>query len=600
MSARVRAARAAFLSGDDDPAGVRSQIVQSWRRCRMSGVDADRPDLPFLPDPEVGTSKLYLAAQPILERCAERLLDANSSIVLADRRARVLGRWSGDRALDRSLEQANVARGFLLAEPVAGTNGIGTVLEEGSPVKIVGQEHFAEQFARFTCGGSPIRHPMTNQIEGVLDIACRDAQNDRLLLPMAMEIASEIEHELYLHSSERERALLESFLREVKTSSRPVVSMSEQFMMANTAAARLLDGTDKVVLWEQASLAVTSHRERSLELVLGDGRPVRARCRPVELDTRTIGVVVKLDPGSLGETAARRHPAVATAGLDGLIVGQASAWHQAETLTRRVAPTGLPLLFVGEAGTGKTTLARFAHACTAGTAGDAPPLTVVDCALAAVDGGFAWLQQLRSLLTAGPGSVVLRRVEELDPVTSTALCALIDGASDSDVRLFSTATVAYGSDPVLPRALLDRLAVSCVTIPPLRQRPEDIPLLAGEFVRRHCPRTPLPRFTPEALQAMLRLDWPGNVRQLENLVRALVAGGRLSDIRLEDLPENLRRLTARRPLPRLEQLQLEQILLAIRQAAGNKQLAAAQLGISRSTLYRKLRASGIEINRVLF
>ena len=597
---RVRAARAAFLAGDEEPTDVRPEIARSWRRSRLSGVDADRPQLPYFPDLEPATSKLYLAAHPILERCAERLLDANSSIVLADRRARVLGRWSGDRSLDRGLEQANVARGFLLTETAAGTNGIGTVLEEGGPVKIVGQEHFAEQFARFTCVGSPIRHPVTNQIEGVLDIACRDAQHDRLLLPMAMEIASEIEHELYLHASERERALLESFLREVRTSTRPVVSMSEQFMMANAAAARLLDGTDQVLLWEQASLAVTSHRERSLDLVLGDGRPVRASCRPVELDRRTIGVVVELDAGSLSEAAVRRNPALPTDGGAGMIVGQTSAWQQAETLTRRIAATGLPLLFIGEAGTGKAALARFAHACAVGAAGDDAPFTIVDCALAAVDGAAAWLQQLKGHLAAGGGSVVLRHVEQLDPTTSAGLCALVDAAPDSGVRLFSTATVPYGSDPELAQPLLDRLAVTRVTIPPLRQRPEDIPILAGEFVRRHCRRRSRPRFAPEALQAMLRLDWPGNVRQLENLVRALVADGRLADIRLEDLPENVRRLTSRRPLSRLEQLQLEQILLAVRQAGGNKQLAAAQLGISRSTLYRKLRASGIEIDRVIF
>jgi sigma-54 dependent transcriptional regulator, acetoin dehydrogenase operon transcriptional activator AcoR len=595
-STQIRVAREAFLSGEDTPRDVRTEIVESWRRSKLSGVDGDRLQIPFLADFEPECNKLFLAATPILERCAERLLDANSSIVLADRRARVLGRWSGDRSLDRGLERASVARGFLLSEGAAGTNGVGTVVEEGRPVKIVGSEHFAEQFCMFTCVGAPIRHPMTRQIEGVLDIACRELEANGLLLPMALELASEIEQELYLHASERERALLESFLREVKTSTRPVVSISEQLMMANAAAARLLDGTDQVVLWEQASLAVTSQRERSIELTLADGRPVQARCKPVELDTRTIGVVVELDLHSLEATAARRWrpPSVAASGDS--LVGQTPAWRQAEALTRRVAASGLPILFLGEPGTGKTALARLAHV----SSGDPAELTVFDCALVGLDGIAAWLQQLRDRLSGGQGAVLLRRIDQLDEDASMAICALVDAGPEVGTRLLATATAPYGSDPDVPQPLLDRLGVVRVTVPALRQRPEDIAVLAGEFVRRHAPRRPLPRFAPEVLQALLRLDWPGNVRQLENLVRGLVAAGRLSDIRLEDLPEEVRRQTARRPLSRLEQMELDEILAALRQTDGNKVLAAAALGISRSTLYRKLRGFGVEIDRAIF
>src|SRR5207302_11345256 len=110
---------------------------------------------------------------------------------------------------------------------------------------------------------------------------CHWPESNRLLLPMAMEIAAEIENELYLHGSERERALMESFLRDVRTSTRPVVSLSEYLMMANAAAARLLDGTDQVVLWEQAGQAAAHHAERSIVLTLADGTSVRATCKPV-------------------------------------------------------------------------------------------------------------------------------------------------------------------------------------------------------------------------------------------------------------------------------------------------------------------------------
>jgi hypothetical protein len=242
-------------------------------------------------------------------------------------------------------------------------------------------------------------------------------------------------------------------------------------------------------------------------------------------------------------------------------------------------------------------MARFAHVCR----GQDGEFRVLDADLVAVDGAMAWLQRLRHQLSVRQGSLLLRHIEGLDASTGSGVCSLVDGVPEGECpRLLATTTAADGTEPSLSQPLLDRFGVIRVTIPPLRHRPEDVAVLAAEFVRRHAPRRPAPRFAPEALQALLRLDWPGNVRQLENLVRALVSGGRLSDIRLEDLPEQVRRQTARRPLARLEQMELDQILMALRQAEGNKLQAAAALGISRSTLYRKLRSFGIELDRAIF
>lgn len=589
---RVRAAREAFLSGHDAPDGVRSEILTSWRRSELSGVNADRLSLPFSPgfDPQV--SKLYVAAEPILERFAERLLDTHSSIVLADRQARVLGRWSGDRGLDKNLERASVTCGFSVAEEVAGTNGLGTALEEGRPAAIQGSEHFADQFTSFTCVGSPIRHPITHRIEGGVNIACRHKDTNSLVLPMVMEMASEIEQALYLHSSERERALFDSFLRAARNSSLPVVSMSEQLMMANAAAARLLDGTDQVVLWEQAYQAVAQHAERSILVSLSDGRFIEARCKPVDLGGRSIGVVIELDPSALAAVRAGRQEA-ARAKAASTLVGESGAWRDLEALVRRVALTRLPILFLGEPGCGKTALARHAHDLSE-VGGE---FSVHDAATVPMDGSDVWLRALRARLESPAGTVFLRHLAMLDGLTADGLCGLLDGMVEEGPRLMAGAIVR--DDPDL-QPLFDRLGVIRVTIPPLRQRPEDIRALAGEFARRFAPREPAPRFAAEAIQALLRLDWPGNVRQLENVVRGLVSGGRCSDIQLSDLPEDVRRQTSRRQLSRLEQMELDQILLTLRQSAGNKLEAAKALGISRATLYRKLRAFGVELDRSMF
>jgi len=596
--ALVRAAREAFLAGDRFPDGIRAPILASWQRSELCGADPERPLLRFFADARSEEHRLYVAARPILERWSERLSDTRSSIVLADRRAVVLGRWTGDRSLNRRLERASVAAGFLFDEEFAGTNGVGTPLEVGRPVEIVGAEHFAEQFQPFMCVGAPIRHPMTRQIEGVIDIACRASEANRLLLPMAMEIASEIEQELFLHASERERALLRSFLREARPSVRPVISISEQFMMANAAAARLLDGTDQIVLWEQASRAAALQSQRSVILTLADGRQIQANCKPVESHGRTVGVVIELDPDSLEAVAKRRPRASNPNGpsAEPVITGRSTTWRQLERRLRRLASTRLPVALVGEPGTGKTLLARYLHACSGVRGG----LTVLDAALAEVDGAARWLQRLRDQLRVPGGSLLLRHVETLSGATAATVCSLLDAVPEGGgPRLLATAT-GGDADPATARPLLDRIGVTRIVVPPLRHRPEDIAVLAAEFARRFAAGRPPPRFTPEALQSLLRLEWPGNVRQLESLVRALVGSGHQASIGLDQLPDEIRLQAARRPLSRLEQTELQQILAALRQVDGNKLHAARDLGISRSTLYRKLRAYGIELDRTIF
>jgi transcriptional regulator of acetoin/glycerol metabolism len=105
------------------------------------------------------------------------------------------------------------------------------------------------------------------------------------------------------------------------------------------------------------------------------------------------------------------------------------------------------------------------------------------------------------------------------------------------------------------------------------------------------------RLTPEAFQLLARMAWPGNVRQLENLIRNLVSRRQEGDIALDDLPPDIRGAAPARRLTLMEQLERNAILAALGECAGNKVQAAAKLGLSRATLYRKLRALGADPTR---
>jgi two-component system response regulator HydG len=131
--------------------------------------------------------------------------------------------------------------------------------------------------------------------------------------------------------------------------------------------------------------------------------------------------------------------------------------------------------------------------------------------------------------------------------------------------------------------------------PPLRDHPDDIPVMAQHFLSRCAERLnrEVEGFSEEAMEALLRYPWPGNVRELENMIERLAVLCRAKVIELRDLPEPVRqamRKTQLRGAPgSLQEMERQRIVEALEEAGGNKKLAARRLGIHRSTLYAKLR-----------
>jgi len=156
------------LDEADAQLAVRREIVSSWRRCQLVGMAPSSEDVPYRPEFE-RPNRLLRAAGPVIDRLSEQMASGPVSILLADSEAQIIDRRAGARELAKALDRASVSPGFLYAEEFAGTNGIGSALEERKPFMVSGSEHFRENLQEFTCIGSPVLHPITGAVEGVVN-----------------------------------------------------------------------------------------------------------------------------------------------------------------------------------------------------------------------------------------------------------------------------------------------------------------------------------------------------------------------------------------------------------------------------------------------
>jgi two-component system response regulator HydG len=292
-------------------------------------------------------------------------------------------------------------------------------------------------------------------------------------------------------------------------------------------------------------------------------------------------------------------------------------------LVHRVAPRDTTVLITGESGTGKE---RVAEAIVRGSQRAKKPFVRFNCAaltpeLAEAElfghakGAFTGAQRERPGMfrEADGGTLLLDEVGELDPRTQGGLLRVLqqgevrpvgeDRPVPVDVRILAAtnrdlaAMVAAGS---FREDLLFRLKVVELRVPPLRERPEDIPILTRYFLERYADRFgtgPL-HVTGELGERLLAYEWPGNVRELENAIESLVALSFDGELDLSQLPGTVGRLSA----PPARQATLKErvnacekglIVAALEACRGNRSEAARSLGISRTTLHDKLKKYGL-------
>jgi transcriptional regulator of acetoin/glycerol metabolism len=569
---------------------VRDDIVSSWRRCKIMGVAPCSREVPYRPDSE-RPNRLLGAAGPVIDRLADQLEGGPASILLADSQAQILDRRAGGRELAKALDKALVLPGFCYSEEFTGTNGIGSALEERKPFVVSGPEHFRENLQEFTCIGSPVLHPISGAVEGVLDVTCSVDDRHDLMKPLVLAAVREIESRIYADASRREQMLLEHFMRARRRATTAVVSLNEDVVMANAAASALLDVSDQAMLWDWACRLLGNRDECGGEIRLAGDIVVQAKATRVGERGAVAGVLVEMRPQPRldGRSAgARRGPQQGRwQNSDELLPGRSVAGKRLREDVEAALTVPRPVLVCGEAGAGKLFVATYIHRRRSAD----EPLTVLD-ARAAQDNPELWTARLAASIARGD-TVVLRHLDQLLP----ELAARVEGLVEQESAARVLATVRTRGHRTPAGRVLDHFPIS-ITVPPLRYRSEDIADLAPPLLAAHTAHRPVPRLLPGTLRTLTMFDWPGNVRELDAVLATAVTRSLGSDIAHEHLPPDYRSTRHWTGGSTLQRAERDVLLEALAETHGNKLAAAERLGIARSTLYRKMRVLGIDVNHL--
>ncbi|TMB38041.1 MAG: sigma-54-dependent Fis family transcriptional regulator [Deltaproteobacteria bacterium] len=633
----------AFLAKGVQPAGLSGEILRSWQRVR----DAYRidPALKRIPrvlrkdelDERRRRSEFLRLARPILADFTARLglsghvlssFDADGTMLSID----------GSPATIERVAEIDFRPGASWAEDSAGTNGPGTALAERRPVEVFASEHYVAAWQPWTCSAAPIFAPGDPVPIGIIDLTGPWEVQRRSALAIASAIARAVEERLRGAAGVRSEVVRFAF-RAARCSGDAILAVDGRgrVIAQNEAAQRLhlaesgnlLPGAREALARAFASPAHGDEIPLSLP-------PARdATVTPVLYEDLVVGGIARI-PSRRREPAVRRHAATHPARYDfERIQGRSAPLRMAVEIARTAASNSLPVVLGGESGTGKE---LFAHAIHSASLRSGGPLVVVHCGAIPAQlveaelfgyepgtftGGRSGGNPGR-FEDADGGTLFLDEVSELAPAAQTALLRVLQEKEvvrlgGSAPRQVDVRIVAASNKPLdeeirkgrFRRDLYYRLNVLPIAIPALRERPEDIELLAQTFLEeaeRAVGRSGL-SLSAAALAALRAHSWPGNVRELRNVILRASATSPREEIRPEDITleadivADVQRVeaTCEPPPPKpvatlrdaVGESERTALLAALEESGWNFVRAAGALGVSRMTVYRRLARFGI-------
>jgi sigma-54 dependent transcriptional regulator, acetoin dehydrogenase operon transcriptional activator AcoR len=626
-----------------DPRHV-STIDDSHQRCLALGLSRiERPDLGLIGRSDLAVARdrnlrLHAHAAPVMELLYDQIVNTHSMVVLTDASGTILHAIGDDDFLDRASKVA-LQPGAVWSEPQKGTNAVGTALMEEKPTLVHADEHYLHANHFLTCSAAPILDPRGN-ILGVLDVSGDHRSYHQHTMALVKMSARMIENHwlsddyrsvmrLHFHGRVEFIGTLMEGILAVKPDGRIVganrgalehlgmsgatLRMQTLESLFGTSVGALVDrfrsplatpmavqfsGGRALFLHARFDWPVWTSLAEAVAAQVPAAATVAAPLRSATVDALMHPAPIAdavVSPAAVPTGSVPRGPQVP---LDAQVALMADRVQRA--LERRI-----PVIIQGETGTGKEWLARTAHEAARG----AQPLRFVSCANAGqdeLDNAFASTQTDETTL-------LLDEVSDLPMALQAHLLWLLDqplhrAATAADppeqAAIICTSRLSLRAQVEAGRFREDlfyRLNGLSVRLPALHER-TDIEALSQLLLRRECTDIPM-QLDVGVLEVLRCHRWPGNVRQLCNVLRAaVVLAGHDAVIARHHLPDDYIQEAGAAAAPAapaapalpapqqsLELLEREVIRLAVANANGNISEASKRLGISRNTIYRKLR-----------
>lgn len=634
-----------FVTGQEVVAGcVSKHVWSSWQRSRRHGVEPATRLAPIavagdgLEQLRLRNQMLMAAAKGLFMTTAHLLARSGSIMLLTDAQGVVL-EMAGDHATMAAARDIRLIEGGNWNEGVIGTNGIGTALAMRTPAQVHTTEHFCSGIKLWVCAAAPIFMPGTDQILGVVDISCPPASYQVNNLALAVASARQIEAVLAERISQEHRRLLEACLQmSGRADSQALLALDRNACLVhssgNAPGLDLRQGARVAGL--EPGHCIEDWARRLPENLRSEW------LHPVTLNGAFIGGLLMVPKSSRGtpksvavadsETKTAGHdlgvsyPPVLDRGGFAKLVWNSRAMQTAIERAQQVSARRVPVLIQGETGVGKELFARAIH----GDDERNGPFVTFNCGATtkeligselfghvrgAFTGATAEGRAGRFELAHG-GTLCLDEIGELPLDLQPVLLRVLEEGviyrlGDGKPRHVNVRLLAMTNRDLLQeveagrfrRDLYHRINVTRVRVPPLRERERDIELLMEHFNLQLSLRhgVPVRQFGPDVRAAMCAYSWPGNVRELRNLVESLLLTSDQDAVLLSELPEELlastdqpRAVAQDAPVTSLEEGERLAIVRAIKDCQGNLAKAARALGVSRSTLYRKVERYCLE------
>lgn len=572
----TRRAREQFLAaGALSADAVAPSVLNSWMRSRDLHIHPDRVDLPYLRDPDTDTPLTHAAA-PVLRRIAEDLSEQAVSVVLTSADGLVLDRIAPDAKIERILDDIRLAKGYSYAEEFAGTNGIGTALETGQPTFIQGSEHYVGALGSLACAGSPIREPVTRRILGVIDLTCWARQADPLLFVLAKSAGSQIEDRIRAMNNATETALLDAYLKQSRRYPAGVLAIGGDVVLMNPYLRQALDAADQTALLDHAAEMTRTSLATTIVATLPSSTSVKiSTAERIAVGVRSDSVVFHV---SLHVT--ERAPVRGGQPIPRL-AGRSSSFRRSCQQVERCYRDGEWVVLEGERGSGRTKLGQsIAQFVT-------PERTVRILRTDAFCSADDFVAEFEAETDSPDFAVIVADIDDLAGDVLEPLAAVMQSRAGHGWIAATTSTER--NTPVVDMLILP-FFTHTVTVPALRHRIEDleelVPMLLNDLTRGEA------KLDADAMRQLSKLPWPGNIAQLRSVLAATVARQRSGVIGIDKLPEECHSMS-RRKLTRLEAMERDAIVRSLSENDGNKTDAAEALGMSRATIYRKIKDFGI-------